>query len=346
MITIKTLRIFLLAAALITAATFFYTKAIGPGESMDSDTVLSVPEPPAVYTGSQTVFGTEVSQSVYGDGAAEVIQTVSALLYETADHWDSESTVSVPGQIAASAGLEPVTLEQEDYRIVRRAFSLAEETDGLFDPTVGTLSRLWRDGEPTADKISWALTYTGWEQVSLSDENCTASIVHPGITVDFGAVVKGMAMEKALAAYGAADIDGALLCMDGAAVMTGHKGDGTGFTLGLLDPLAGDGSYYGILSIPDQVICTADAASGLLDPMTGYPAESDLAAVTVVGSDGFLCGAISGILYMQGLDAAKAHLNETEYGVIAVGKNGDVYLSEDLRNYFTLADTKNFRLFD
>ena len=346
MIAIKTLRIFLLTAAIITAATFFYTKAIGPGESMDSDTVLSVPEAPAVYTGSQEIFGTEVTQSVYGDGAAEAIQTVNRILYDIADHWDRESLSSVPGQIAASAGLEPVELEREDYDLVRRAFALAEETDGLFDPTVGALTQLWQEGEPTADKISWALTYTGWEQVVLSDEDCTAWIGHPGIAVDFGAVVKGMAVEKALAAYQEAGIDGALLCIDGAAVMTGEKGDGTGFTLGLLDPLAGDGSYYGILSITDKVICTADAASCLLDPSTGYPIDSGLAAVTVVGSDGFLCDAMSSILYMQGIDAVKAHLNEEHYSVIAVGKNGDVYLSEEMRDYFTLAATKKYRLFD
>lgn len=346
MIAIKTLRIYLIAAALIAAATVFYTKAIAPKEPMDSDTGISLPDAPTVYTGQQEIFGTEVSQSVYGEGAAEAIQTVHEQLYDMAAHWDTQNIESVPGQIAASAGLEPAVLAAEDYAVVRRAFDLAQQTDGLFDPTVGALSQLWREGEPTADRISWALTYTGWEQVTLSDEDSSASIVHPGISVDFDAVVKGMAVEKALETYKKAGIDGALLCMDGAAVMTGQKGDGSRFTLGLLNPLADDGGHYAVLLVTDKVICTSDVSSGLIDPSTGSLAQSDLAAVTVVSEDGFLSDAMSSILYMQGMKAVRTHLDESEYSVIAVGKNGDVVLSDALQEYFTLADTKNFWLFD
>lgn len=343
---IKTLRIYLIAAALIAAATVFYTKSIAPKEPIDSDTVISLPEAPTVYTGNQEIFGVNVLQEVYGEEAAETIQAVNEQLYRISAQWDMQNIESVPGQIAASAGLEPAMLSEEDYTVVRRIFRLAEQTEGLFDPTVGALSRLWREGEPTADKISWALAYTGWEQVALSDEEYTASIAHPGILLDFNAVVKGMATEEALAIYKKSDIDGALLCMDGAAVMTGQKGDGSSFSLGLLNPLNNDGVHYAVLSITDKVICTSDTFSGLLDPYTGSPAESDLAAVTVVSSDGFLSDAMSSILYMQGMEAVKAHLNESDYSVIAVGRDGKVVLSDDLKGYFSLADTKNFQLFD
>jgi thiamine biosynthesis lipoprotein len=343
---LKTLRIYLLAAALIAAATVFYTKAVAPTEPLDSDTVISLPAAPTVYTGEQQIFGVSVSQTVYGSAAEETIQSVNQLLYEFESHWEGDGADTVPGRIAASAGLEPVTLDAADYAVVRRAFDLAEETGGLFDPTIGSLSALWRQGEPTADKRSWALTYTGWEQVTLSDEEGTVSILHPGIAVDFCAVVKGMAVQAALETYQQAEIDGALLCMDGAAVMTGRKGDGTAFSLGLADPLQADGSFYGILRCTDRVICTADADSQLLDPKTGELAESDLAAVSVIGADGFLCDAMSSILYMQGMDAVKAHLSEADYSLIAVGKNGDILLSDDLRESFTLTDTENFRLVD
>lgn len=346
MIAIKTLRIYLIAAALIAAAVIFYTKAIAPREPVDSDTVISFPDAPTVYTGQQEIFGTNVSQTAYGEGAPEAIQTVYERLYQTAAHWDTQDIESVPGRIAASAGLEPTLLEEEDYTLLRRAFDLAEQTEGLFDPTVGALAQIWREGEPAADRISWALTYTGWEQVQLSDAEKSVSIAHPGVLINLDAAVKGMAVEKALEIYQKADMDGALLSMDGAAVMTGQKGDGSGFTLGLLNPLVQDGGHYAILSVTDQVICTSDASSGLLDPFTGELVQSDLAAVTVVSEDGFLSDVMSSILYMQGMDAVRAHLNESDYSVIAVGENGDIVLSENLRKDFTLVDTKNFRLFD
>ena len=166
---IKTLRIYLIAAAILTAGVLFYTKAVAPGEPRDSDVSISVPETPVEYTSSQEISGLTVSQSVYGSDAAETIDAANNLLYQYAAHW-GDSLDSVPGQIAASAGLEPSVLAEEDYAIIRRAFDLAEETGGLFDPTIGALTSVWAEGEATADQVSWALTCTGWKLVSLSDE--------------------------------------------------------------------------------------------------------------------------------------------------------------------------------
>ena len=344
---IKTLRIYLIAAAILAAGILFYTKAVAPGESRDSDVSISVPETPVEYTSSQEIFSHTVSQSVYGNGAAETIDSVNNILYDYSSHWDNTLTDSVPGQIAASAGLEPSVLAEEDYAIIRRAFDLAEETGGLFDPTVGALTSVWAEGEATADQISWALTYTGWQEVTLSDEEMSAGIGRPGITVDMGAVVPGMAVEAALEAYQSSEIDGGLITMDGAAAMTGVKGqDGEPFTLGLLNPMTDTGEHYAVLQADDTVICTSDSNSGLLDPTTGYPVETDLSAVTVLSEDGFLSDAMSSILYMQGLEQAITHLEEADYQVIIVAENGDIYLSPSLRDKFTLRDTENFQLVD
>lgn len=272
---VKTLRIFCLAAALIAAGILFYTKAVAPGETRDSDVSISLPEEPLEYTSNQEVLGTAVSQSVYGEKAAETIETVNNILYDFSAHWDNTLVDSVPGQVAASAGLEPSVLAEEDYQVIRRAFDLAQQTEGLFDPTVGALTSVWADGEPSADQVSWALTYTGWQEVSLSDEDMSAGIGRPGITLDMGAVVPGMAVQAALEAYQEADIDGGVITMDGAAAMTGTKSEGgESFTIGLRNPMNNDGDHYAVLQADDVVICTADGESRLLNPADGYPVET------------------------------------------------------------------------
>lgn len=344
---VKTLRIFCLAAALIAAGILFYTKAVAPGETRDSDVSISLPEEPLEYTSNQEVLGTAVSQSVYGEKAAETIQTVNNILYDFSAHWDNTLVDSVPGQVAASAGLEPSVLAEDDYQVIRRAFDLAEQTEGLFDPTVGALTSVWADGEPSADQVSWALTYTGWQEVSLSDEDMSAGIGRPGITLDMGAVVPGMAVQAALEAYQEADIDGGVITMDGTAAMTGTKSEGgESFTIGLRNPMNNDGDHYAVLQADDVVICTADGESRLLNPADGYSVETDLLAVTVLSEDGFLSDAMSSILYMQGLDKALEHLDESDYQVILVAESGEIYLSPSLRESFTLRDTENFRLAD
>ena len=237
-------------------------------------------------------------------------------------------------------------LAEEDYAIIRRAFDLAEETGGLFDPTVGALTSVWRRrSNRRPDQLGTDLHRMAGSP--LSDEEMSAGIGRPGITVDMGAVVPGMAVEAALEAYQSSEIDGGLITMDGAAAMTGVKGqDGEPFTLGLLNPMTDTGEHYAVLQADDTVICTSDSNSGLLDPTTGYPVETDLSAVTVLSEDGFLSDAMSSILYMQGLEQAITHLEEADYQVIIVAENGDIYLSPSLRDKFTLRDTENFQLVD
>lgn len=294
------------------------------------------------------MFGRSFSQSVYGGSSAatDAIHTVSDRLYAFSSHWDSEGADSVPAQIAASAGLTPTVLDPDDYAVVKRAFSLAKETGGLFDPTIGALSFVWAEKTPTADRISWALTYTGYNEVTLSDEDHSASIGRPGIAIDLNAVVPGMALEEALSLYQTAGIDGAVLTFDGGAIMTGTKGgeENAAFSLGLRDPMRSDGSHYAVLTETDRVICTSDVSSGLLDPSTGNPPETDLLAVTTLSEDGFLADAMSSILYMQGSASVLSHLDDPDYEVIAVTKTGDVYLSDSVQEYFTLSDTENYHL--
>ena len=342
---VKTLRIFCLAAALIAAGILFYTKAVAPGETRDSDVSISLPEEPLEYTSNQEVLGTAVSQSVYGDKAAETIETVNNILYDFSAHWDNTLVDSVPGQVAASAGLEPSVLAEEDYQVIRRAFDLAQQTEGLFDPTVGALTSVWADGEPSADQVSWALTYTGWQEVSLSDEDMSAGIGRPGITLDMGAVVPGMAVQAALEAYQEAGIDGGVITMDGTAAMTGTKSEGgESFTIGLRTPMDSNGDHYAVLQADDVVICTADGESRLLNPADGYPVETDLLAVTVLSEDGFLSDAMSSILYMQGLDKALEHLDASDYQVILVAESGEIYFRRRFGNLLPCVILKIFDL--
>ena len=73
----------------------------------------------------------------------------------------------------------------------------------------------------------------------------------------------------------------------------------------------------------------------VLDPRTGYPADSDLLSVSVISEDGLLADCLSTSLFIEGKDAVLAKMNESDYQLIAVDTEGNVYYSSSLAQNFT-----------
>ena len=63
----------------------------------------------------------------------------------------------------------------------------------------------------------------------------------------------------------------------------------------------------------------------ILDPATGYPAQTDLASVSVINNDGTLADALSTALFVMGSAGAETFC--TEHGIKAVLLTSDGEIS-------------------
>jgi thiamine biosynthesis lipoprotein len=71
-----------------------------------------------------------------------------------------------------------------------------------------------------------------------------------------------------------------------------------------------------------------------MDASTGYPADTDLVAVTVVSNDGGLADALSTWILTAGTKRLDIFLRDTSYGVVAIDKDKNIYMSEALRQEY------------
>lgn len=359
-ITIRALRIvvsLLAAAAAVSLCYVMVQKKLEPGD-------VSIPGPEILYTGEDFVMDTFVTQKVSAENGEELILAVNDLLHDIEAEWSAYRDGSVPAKINAKAGVSPEEITDEQYEIIRDVYDFSVYTEGRFDLTISPLVKLWNitSGEasvPSADKISHALSYIGLENITLDDEAKTVYLDRPGVELDFGGSLKGYAVERALEFYQQSGAKGAMISIGGSVAVTGKKpgedGEKTDFRIGLRDPLGSASDYYGVLTASDKVICSSGAYERyfeedgvvyhhILDPMTGYPAKSDLLSITVISEDGLLCDCLSTWLYMGGLSLVKEHLNEPDYSVIAVDEAKRVWISDSLTGAFTLRDGSGYEM--
>lgn len=95
----------------------------------------------------------------------------------------------------------PIEVEARLYQLLCLGRSLHAETNGAFDLTSGSLSKVWgfekRSGRlPTQETITAALACVGTEHLAFDDRQQTIGILHEGVKINLGGIGKGYALDR------------------------------------------------------------------------------------------------------------------------------------------------------
>ena len=80
--------------------------------------------------------------------------------------------------------------------------------------------------------------------------------------------------------------------------------------------------------------------SHILNLKTGYPADTNLASVTVISQNGLLTDFLSTEIYIGGTQSIANYLNQKDYSVIALSLDKKIYISDNIKNSFEITDNK------
>lgn len=270
---------------------------------------------------STFAFNTLVSLTVYGLSQEQVeacLATCSAYeelfsaRLEGSDVWRLNH-----------AGGEPVEVDPRTAELLQKALECAELSGGAFDVTVGAVSLLWdfeNAVKPDDAAIEEALGHVGYE--ALTVDGTTAVLADPQAAIDLGGIAKGWIagrLRDDLVAAGATA--GIVNLGTSSTCLFGTKPDGSLWRLGLRDPRGGLGSIMGVVELTDCSITSSGlydqqfeldgvAYWHILDPQTGYPAQTDMLGDTVVCEDPTLGDALSTTLFTMGIERATQWIEE------------------------------------
>lgn len=208
-------------------------------------------------------------------------------------------------------------VSDETANLLQNALTYSAATGGLFDMTVAPLVSLWgittdSPRVPSQSEIDALLPLVGSGHVHLDGQTVT---LDAGCAVDLGGIAKGYASDRVAQILQQYAVTGAAVSLGGNVYVCGQKPDGTKWSVAVQDP-QNIGSYAMTLELTDVFAVTSGgyqryftAQDGtvyqhILDPRTGYPAQTDLLSVTVIGQDGTMADAYSTALYVMGEQAA------------------------------------------
>ena len=78
----------------------------------------------------------------------------------------------------------------------------------------------------------------------------------------------------------------------------------------------------------------------IIDPATGYPADSGVAGVTILSRDGFLSDALSTACFILGAERGIPLAEHYGAEALFVGKDGSIIMTDGMLEYFESSRTR------
>lgn len=311
------------------------------------------------YKTSGFAMGTYIEQTLYSGDSSASTKTAAAANRAVTD-LDEQISWRIEGSDIAllndSAGSHKVTIKPATASLLQIALDVAQKTDGAFDPTILPLSRLWNFDEnvqtvPDQAEIHSRLEYVDYRQLQVDRDASTAFLKQKHAAVDLGSVGKGAACDAAVAVYNDAGIPG-IIAVGGSIGVAGQKPDGSDWKIGIRNPASGEdtGASMGILSIGSGFVSTSGTYEKtfqqngvtyhhILDPKTGYPADTGLVSVTVHCDSGALSDALSTTCILLGLERSLPLLESYGAGAVFITTDHQVIVTESIRDALEITNS-------
>ena len=156
----------------------------------------------SMYSFQDYKMGTAFEIKIFTEDTSDIYAAVQAAWHridEVNDIFSDYSTTSELYFLQHQHGM-PTRVSPIFSELLSTSLSYSRCSRGVFDVTVGSLSRLWRraikmNELPSKSRIDTALKYVGFDKIKFEGTTIT---IPDGVLLDFGAIAKGFAVDEAV----------------------------------------------------------------------------------------------------------------------------------------------------
>ena len=266
------------------------------------------------------------------------IRRIEALI----SSWQETSETSL---INRNAGVQPVTISEELFDLIKRSLQISKLTDGAFDITYASMDRIWNfDGSmkkmPNDEAIKVSVEKVGFNNIVLDNTNKTVFLKNKGMKIGFGGIGKGYAADMAKALLIKNGVVAGIINASGDMNTWGTQPDGSPWQVAITNPLNKD-KAFALLPIKDAVVTSGNYEkfvvfndirySHIIDPRTGYP-STGIISVTVFAPKAELADALATSVFVMGASTGIDRINQLP-GIecIVISTDGTIFTTENIK---------------
>lgn len=308
-------------------------------------------------------MGTVMTHKAFGVYAEEALAAVCREVSGIEERLSCFLPDSEIGRVNGSAGIKSEKVSRQTHDALSQAVEFSRSFPGCFDVTIGPLVSLWKIGQgssaqPDEASIQRVLPLVNYRDLILNPRKRTAGLRNAGQSIDLGGIGKGVAGDRIVEVFKRFGISSAFSNLGGNVVTLGAKPDGSPWQIGIQHPREQNGLIGSVSVLGETVVTSGDYQRTftdsrgkryhhILDPTTGYPAESGLISVSIVTDRADAADPLSTIVFVAGMEKGLSYLRrfpQTE--AILVDSDLHVYVTPGLRDRFQSAKGLAVTIFD
>ncbi len=237
----------------------------------------------------------------------------------------------------------PVTVSDETVRVLKLALYYHQISEGAFDPTLGAVSSTWKqclseDRTPEEQTIRQLLPRAAFSETEIKGDQVT---LPAGLQLDLGGIAKGYIEDRIAHELREAGVRNALLNFGGNILSVGGHPRGDAWKIGLKTPFGSDRECWAITACKDNAISTSGVYERgktighiryhhILDPKTGFPAETGICAVSVFAEKAADADALSTAFFAAGVERGSRILKDQGALFVCLMADGTIVRSPQL----------------
>jgi len=271
------------------------------------------------------IFGTFYDVTYASDGSEnhqESIDSIFAAVNQSMSNYQSDSDISKVNKH------ELEVVDAYFVEVFKASKKIYNETNGVFDPTIGKLVNAWNFGSEQNKtkldslKIDSLMQFVGFEKITLKNNTLTKTDSKPYI--DFNAIAKGYAVDLVAAFLESKNTTDYLVNIGGELRAKGINIEKqSGWTVGIENPnFDGSQSHDKVFVLKDKAMATTGTyrkykldANGnryahIIDTKTGYPTKTNILSVSVIADNCMMADGYATAFQAMGVESVKQFLSE------------------------------------
>lgn len=302
------------------------------------------------YSESFLAMGTTFSTEVYGRNGKEVAALLKSMVTDV--DLNLLSRTSTASKISELGRNKSAELPNEIIELIKTVQEISADSGGAVDITVGEITDLWQIGTseaaiPDKAEIQKALSAVDYRKLKISGNTVT---VGNGQTVDLGAVGKGYACDAAAKILSEHNAKACVFSAGGSILLYGKNPADELWQVAIRDPRGSASDVFAVFKTEAGFVSTSgdyerffekDGKSyhHIIDPKSGYPADSGIISVTVIADSGAVSDALSTACFVLGYEKSLPLLEKYNAQAIFVTKDKTVLATDEIRNKTELTNS-------